>query len=127
MVVVVVVVVVVVAVVVFVVDDDDDDVDDDVILLFIIVDVFVADHGIKFHVVLKLFKGLLQNFESHKSCQCECLKGDFVDEAWHCRPGSRKEVSMVWSGNNADDFELLWDGMHVELWLKLDFGQLGVD
>ena len=87
--------------------------------------VFVADLGIKFQVGLKVFKGLLQNFESHKSCQCECLKGDFVDEAWHCRPGSRKEVSMVWSGNNADDFELLWDGMHVELWLKLDFGQLG--
>ena len=58
--VVVVVVVAVVVVVVVVDDDDDDDVDDDVILLFIIVDVFVADHGIKFHVVLKLFKGLLQ-------------------------------------------------------------------
>ena len=49
-----------------------------------------------------------------------------MDEAWHCRPGSCKEVSMVWTGNNADDFELLWDGMQVELWLKLDFGQLAL-
>ena len=33
---------------------------------------------------------------------------------------------MVWTGNNADDFELLWDGMQVELWLKLEFGQLAL-
>ena len=46
--------------------------------------------------------------------QCECFKGDFVDEEWHCRPGSRKEVSVVWSGATAEEFTLLWDGMTVE-------------
>ena len=46
--------------------------------------------------------------------QCECFKGDFCDEEWHCRPGSRKEVTVVWTGTTAEEFDLLWDGMVVE-------------
>ena len=46
--------------------------------------------------------------------QCECFKGDFVDEEWHCRPGSRREVTVVWTGATSEEFDLLWDGMAVE-------------
>ena len=46
--------------------------------------------------------------------QCECFKGDFVDEEWHCRPGSRREVTVLWTGATSEEFDLLWDGMAVE-------------
>ena len=48
--------------------------------------------------------------------QAECFKGDFVDEDWVYRGGSRKQVGVLWTGPSSDEFQLVWDGMLVDLW-----------
>ena len=64
------------------------------------------------NICFLIFKHCLP--ETMTLLQCECFKGDFVDEEWHCRPGSRREVTVVWTGATSEEFDLLWDGMAVE-------------
>lgn len=48
--------------------------------------------------------------------QATCYKGDFVDDTWRCNGGSRKEVSIGWTGDTVENFTFYWDGMAVDAW-----------
>jgi len=39
------------------------------------------------------------------------LKGDFDDQRWVYRRGTRGPCSILWTGQTEDDFGLLWDGL----------------
>jgi hypothetical protein len=44
------------------------------------------------------------------------LKGDFDDQRWAYRPGTRGPCSILWTGQTEDDFGLLWDGLTLVSW-----------
>ncbi|CAL1166274.1 unnamed protein product [Cladocopium goreaui] len=50
----------------------------------------------------------------YRAADGECFKGDFDDDKWTYRAGSRAACTIQWVGEGPDDFNLLWDGMQVE-------------
>ena len=47
--------------------------------------------------------------------EAECVKGDFANDDYMVRKSS--PVDVLWTGAGPDDFGLIWDGYHVDLWL----------
>ena len=39
-----------------------------------------------------------------------------MDDTWRCNGGSRKEVSIGWTGDTVENFTFYWDGMAVDAW-----------
>ena len=45
--------------------------------------------------------------------EADGYRGDFDDDAWLYRQGSRAAFSVAWTGASPDDFGLVWDGLKI--------------